>query len=169
MPPLPNLPKGKIKLSEAQVEKCVKVIPAFYNTFKSEKARLRKTSRKGASANALDALLANKAKLAKVKNFAFENGYSDFNEFIISFSGVMMTYALLKLEGSEKLIASKLKQLPPQMAAMLKPQIDALRKMKKQYKSKLAPETIKAVTPYVSTIDKIISPKGRGGAKRCCQ
>ncbi|MCK5844080.1 MAG: hypothetical protein KAG97_05185, partial [Victivallales bacterium] len=164
-PSAPNLPEGKIKLSKEQVDKCVKVIPAFFKEFKREKTELRKVSKRGASNNVLGALMKSPSKLAKLKKFASKNGYSDFNEFVASLSGVIMSNGYLKLESSEKIIADKLKQLPPQMAAMVKPQIDALKKMKKQYEAKLAPETIQAVAPYVSKLDGIISTGGRRRSK----
>ena len=161
MPPAPKLPKGKIKLTEAQVEKCVKIIPAFYNKFKKEKRKIQNIKKGGTPSTSVEALLSNAKKVAKLKSFATKNGYTNFNEFIVSFSGVMMSYGYLKIKQSEKLIDAKLQQIPPQMRAMVQPQIDALKKTKKQYAKKLDPATIKAVSAHMSEIDSALAPSKR--------
>ncbi|NOY75812.1 MAG: hypothetical protein GXP32_08480 [Kiritimatiellaeota bacterium] len=168
MPPAPVLPKGKIKLTKEQVAKCVKVLPTYFATFKKEKKKLRNMKKGSAASSGIEALLANKSMVAKLKKFAVGNGYGDFNGFVKSFAGVMMAYGYLKLETSEKMIASKLRQMPPQMATMFKPQIDALKKMKKQYRKKLATETIQSVVPYVAKIDAAITSKNCGGKRVGC-
>lgn len=160
MPPAPKLPIGKIKLTKAQVEKCVKLVPAFFDTFKSEKRKLQRAKKtKTPPPVGVDALLKNKSKLAKLKKFASANGYADVNEFIKSFSGVMISYAYLKLQRTEKYIAGKLNQIPPQMRGMVKQKLNTLKKLKNEYKDKVDPATIDAVAPFVSTIDKALATK----------
>lgn len=166
MPPTTNLPKGKIKLTQAQVDKCVKIIPAYFNEFKNEKRKIQNINKGSTPSTSVETLLSNAKMLSKLKTFASQNGYSDFNDFIVSFSGVMMSYGYLKIKQSEKLIAAKLKQLPPQMKAMVQPQINALKKVKKQYAEKLTKETIKAVSAHMSEIDSVLASSNHTKKKR---
>jgi mevalonate kinase len=161
LPPMPKLPKGKIKLTKAQIEKCVKTIPAFYKVFSNKKRKMLSAKRSMAPVSGLQALLLDKHSIAssKFKKFITDNGYSNKNEFIIPFSGIMMSFAYLKIESTKKKVAEKLKKMSPQMQAFLKPQLDAMEKFKKRCEKQLAPETIEAVKPYLKTISAALNSK----------
>jgi len=148
-----NSEKEKISLTKAEVEKCVKTIPAF---IKANPDFTPDTS--GAGGGDLSAAIQGALVKTKAEAFAKKHGYSSITEFVKAMSGVLSAYSAMKIKDA---MAQMKKQVSsnPKIKSMFAAQMKMLAGLEKKMKEKITPETFKAIEPYYDTLDKLFMKK----------
>ena len=131
---------GIIKLTPQQVDNALKILPYFLKN-SNKKTTIHDSTITPEELNQL----------------AVTNGFKNYQEFLKSASAIMMAYAYLQLKSNEAVLQSRISRLKPEVATTFQPQMKSLANSIKAYEKHLSADTVKAVIPYMSRIEKILA------------
>lgn len=149
------------KVSGADVDKVIKVLPDFLKEVKNVNAKGAQA--KGANPAVCGELAARIMAAAATSNlnneFLKAHGYSNITEFSGKLTPVMLAYSVIKMEEAKQMLLAQTKNMPANtpenVKTMMQSQAQLVDKQLVPMKKALSPELINSVKAKVPEIDKI--------------
>ncbi|HPO90556.1 MAG TPA: hypothetical protein P5105_04985 [Victivallales bacterium] len=96
-----------------------------------------------------------KTPITKLNMLAVKNGFKDHADLLRVCGGAILGYAMIKMKEAEEQMNQELNSLTPEMKAMIKPQLDAIKLQLKKYEKQVSNETINAVKKHYEEMNKL--------------